>query len=375
MEKLANKKSVSSSKSHKASKNTQQEKSTLINQNYFSFEKRFVFVILMFLISYVLCLFVATKTIEKEKTNPITYTDMNQIKYKVYLKENELYKEKYLGMNRAYVANLIDNINIDYDYMFNIGKETNMDFTYKIIAELIIENSKGTNFVDEKYTLKESEMAKLNNGGTFAINENVVIDYGYYNRLANKFKTETGIDITGYLNIYLEVQKETDKSLNYKIHDITKSNIKIPLSERAIEINFDSNNNEITKQVIPTGKSKFNLRFLIYEIILFAISLISLVGMIKYAGLLMKPKKPYDKYVNKILKNYDRMIVETKTAIDISKYNIIEIRNFSELLDVRDNLKLPIIYYNIVKHEKGIFYIKNNLDIYSYVVKGIDLEK
>ena len=34
-----------------------------------------------------------------------------------------------------------------------------------------------------------------------------------------------------------------------------------------------------------------------------------------------------------------------------------------------------VVYYNITKHEKGIFYIKNNDDIYLLTIKNIDLEK
>ena len=111
------------------------------------------------------------------------------------------------------------------------------------------------------------------------------------------------------------------------------------------------------------------------ELVLFIISSIYLIKIIKYLTSLLTKKTPYDKYVNKILRDYDRLIVETQTQIDKTSLNVIEIHKFTELLDVRDNLKLPIIYNVIIKHEKGEFYIKNNSDIYLYVVKGIDLKK
>ena len=82
----------------------------------------------------------------------------------------------------------------------------------------------------------------------------------------------------------------------------------------------------------------------------------------------------YDKYVGKILKNYDRLIVESRTNINLKKYNTVNVKSFTELLDVRDNLKLPIIYFNIVKHEKGMFYIKDGNDIYVVVIKDCDLK-
>ena len=90
--------------------------------------------------------------------------------------------------------------------------------------------------------------------------------------------------------------------------------------------------------------------------------------------MMIKRTTLYDKYVNKLLKDYDRLIIEINTNIDFSKYNVIEVNRFNELLDVRDNIKMPINYYNITKHEKGIFYIRNNDDIYLLTLKNTDLK-
>lgn len=86
-------------------------------------------------------------------------------------------------------------------------------------------------------------------------------------------------------------------------------------------------------------------------------------------------KSPYDKYINKILNEYDRLIVETTTAPDIENKNIIRIDSFNELLDVRDNLSLPIKYYIITKHQKCNFYINHNDELYLLTIKAVDIEK
>ena len=336
---------------------------------------RVIINIIVFIALLAGCLLAATKTVERKKAIPITYTDTNKIDYKVYLKDNEFYKDEYLGMNRAYVANLIDHIDINYSYLFNIETITKMDFNYRIIAQLIIENSKGVSFVDEKYVVKDTISKNINNTGTFAINEHAVIDYSYYNYLANKFKIETGVDITSYLNVYLEVDKTTDESMNYKINDSNKANIKIPLSERALEISFDANNLESTKSITPAEEVIVNYQYLTLEITLFILSTIFVALIIKDLASLIKSKTAFDKYVNKLLKNYDRLIVETKTKFDMTNYNVTAVKSFTELLDVRDNLKLPIVYYNIIEHKKGIFYIKNNKDVFSLTVIGKDTNK
>ena len=50
-----------------------------------------------------------------------------------------------------------------------------------------------------------------------------------------------------------------------------------------------------------------------------------------------------------------------------------KIDSFEELLDVRDNLHLPIMYYDVIKHQKAIFYILHDSNIYIYTLKEIDL--
>lgn len=342
---------------------------------HINFGTRLFFNIVFFVVFICACFVFASKTVEREKVIPIGYTDTNEVLYKVYLKPNNFYKEKYLGMNRAYVASLIDYIDVDFNYSFNMDRLTNIDFNYKIIGNLIIENTNGTKYIDEVYILQDSKYKKLEDSGSLSILESVKLDYNQFNTIANEFKTATGVEMVSYLNVYLEVDKKSAEGLGYTINDSSKTNIQIPLSERAIEINLTTNSGSITKYTSPKGNVRFNPLYLAIEIILFLISCAFLVKVISHAVSLIKVKTPYDKYIAKILKNYDRVIVETKNDLDVSNCKIIDVRDFSELLDVRDNLRLPIVYNNIVNHEKGVFYIKNNNDIYRLVIKNVDLQK
>ena len=86
-------------------------------------------------------------------------------------------------------------------------------------------------------------------------------------------------------------------------------------------------------------------------------------------------KSYYDKYIEKVLNEYDRFIVETKTGPNLKESNVIKISNFEELLDLRENIKLPIMYYIITNHTKSYFYIKHNNDLYLLTIKAVDLEE
>ena len=75
-----------------------------------------------------------------------------------------------------------------------------------------------------------------------------------------------------------------------------------------------------------------------------------------------------------MLREYDRLIVETETKPSMEGKNIVKILKFQELLDVHDNLKLPIKYYVINEHKECYFYINHNEEIYLLTIKAIDLE-
>lgn len=66
--------------------------------------------------------------------------------------------------------------------------------------------------------------------------------------------------------------------------------------------------------------------------------------------------------------------METSTFPILENYNILKINNFNELIDVRDNLRLPIMYYEVVKHEKAHFYILHENNLYLYTLKNIDIK-
>ena len=72
------------------------------------------------------------------------------------------------------------------------------------------------------------------------------------------------------------------------------------------------------------------------------------------------------------MNEYDRMIVNVNKIPDLSKHDIYKVTSFDELIDVRDNLKIPISYVKISK-EKSCFYVKDKEILYIYYLKSIDL--
>ncbi len=353
--------------------NNEKALETKENKSYFSYNMRITIYVVLFLISFISCLVAAKYSFEYNDALEVDYSENQNIDYKVYLKENEFYEEEYLGKNMLYVASLIDRIDVNLNYDFKIAKEINLDYEYKIVGNLVIKDSNNQKtFFTKEYVLKEPNKGKINKD-EFNINENVEIDYGYYNSLANSFKTQFGVDTTSYLEVALVINKDSSKDI-VPINDTSNVMISIPLSEKAIDIKFQSQDASIIRKAVADKKLEFNSAVFIVEVVLLIISVILIKRIIELLSLLSTKKSKYDSYLEKILKEFDRLIVETTTGINENKSHVIYVHKFEELLDVRDTLKVPIMYYNIVKHQKCYFYVKNNNDVYLLKLKASDME-
>lgn len=339
---------------------------------------RVIFYIAFFIVFLIVGMNFVLKSFDVENEKVINYKEQSNLDYKVYLKKNNFYEEKYLGKDMVYIASLIDNIKLHLNYNFDIDEIYNIDFTYDVVGKIVISDENGKNSYFEKtYTLKDSKDLKMISNNHFNISDDIDINYNYYNNLANKFKAEYGINPTSNLIVYFRINKQDS---NYSENVIHKSNsimsITIPLSEKSVNIKM--NYKDINEKSEVVNKSDVFMKNIISFVIGVVATIIAIVFMIKSMRILKlsgKKKSAYDKYIKKLLREYDRLIVETATAPMLEEKRIIEIEKFSELLDVRDSIKQPIMYYIIQEHEKSYFYIDYEDKLYLNVTRKEDLEK
>ena len=107
--------------------------------------------------------------------------------------------------------------------------------------------------------------------------------------------------------------------------------------------------------------------------IIIMLSLVTMIKAMRNIGKLYKKKSAYRKYINKILKEYDRLIAESSTLLSFDNKEIININKFSELLDIHDNLQLPVMYYEAKENKTSYFYISHERIIYLFTINADDL--
>lgn len=367
-------------KEEKIKKENEQIENSIFDKlktTYIGYTGRVVIFLLLFFAALSVSLFLVGKSLTVSNEKIINYRENGSLDYKVYLKENEFYEDPYLGRDMLYVASLIKNINLDFNYQFMISENKNLDFSYSVVADLKITDQTEANvYYEKQFVLLDEKKAKVDNSMQHMLSEKVVIDYDYYNRIANDFKTSYGVDGVSNLTVYLKINKNVLEGNESSILNNSSSmSVKIPLSQKALSIKIDdtginTSNNIVTKKSVALT----NIISIVIAGILFIGAVASLLKTLELLSLLFPKKSNYDKQVEKILKEYDRLIVETPTVPDLTDKNIIKIKRFEELLDARDNLKLPIMYHNLTSHQKCYFYIRQEETIYLMVIKATDVD-
>ncbi len=78
----------------------------------------------------------------------------------------------------------------------------------------------------------------------------------------------------------------------------------------------------------------------------------------------IRKQSQYQKERNKILKEYGDIIIETKSPVTRSGLTITEVKSFKEMLDLEEELRIPIMFYENEEKEYGEFSLLHQKILY-----------
>lgn len=377
-----NQENENNNKINEVNNNDFESNTNVVNNNkiYLDYKMRLLLNVIGIIVFFILALVLFIVSISIKARSNVLYKQNSNLDYKVYLKQNDYFKETYLNKNMQYIASLIDNIDVDFNYNFSANQNINYKYTYYVNADVLVTDTQDESKIIYSKSNKMTEpktIANSNSNG-FSINEDVKVNYQEYNDIVKSFKSSYGISANSNLVLSLCIEIEDEKGNIIRSLDSSDTmKLTIPLTEQMVNIKMDykevnnSNNAKIYKDFSISNKTTF-----IISILSLIISIGFLIKLFIFIKKTTVKKTAYDVTLAKILREYDRVIVNSKKIVDLdNNSNIIDVNNFSELLDVRDNLEKPIIFSEIHKGQKSIFIVKTATETYRYVLKLADLEK
>ncbi len=321
-------------------------------------------------------LFIIYKSINKPDKNIsiilYSYLIKQDIDYKVNLYDNSYIDSNYLGRDETYISDLIKQIEIEYKYNYSGSKVVPLKYTYSVDAVINGEYSldeEESKVWTKKYNLIKPTTVDVNDKNTISINKPVNIDFKYYNNIVSQFRQELKLPINASLNVIftINVNGNLDKE---KINDTKTISLNIPLNQQAFKIteNYqDVYNKNITPKV--KKQEKFVYRKLICGILLMGISI--MLFIVLFREIFNIPKKNvYTTKLNKILKEYGDVIIEVLNPVNEENMDIVEVKNFNEMIDLEEELRVPIMFYEVVEYMEGEFTLVHNNILYKFILKN-----
>lgn len=309
----------------------------------------------------------------------INISEKGDINYTVCVRENDFYTDECLDSGMQYVASLINYIDINFNYELITDNKVDYKYNYKIESTINVfaKNDPSNIIYTDTEILLENESSILDKQ-LLTLKENVKINYSEYNEKIRKFKTEYGVSADS--NVIVKLYIYPIIKYNEFTDVINKGEVlvelTIPLTENQINIKATVQNINTTKDYKDETKN-INYTFLIIGVSILIITVIFIILIIIAIFVPLKRPTLYQKTVNKILREYDYIISETKTSIDTNKlnYQYIEVENFNELKDMALNTNKQILCLisreNKIPHETWFYIIdETSKIIYRYIINS-----
>lgn len=301
----------------------------------------------------------------------IKYSEDSSVDYRVYLKKNSFFEEPYLGKGKVYITSLIDYLDIYLKYSIVFDEAQTGNYKYGIKGVISADLQSGNdNYWQKEYILSEEKEVEFDNINVINVDERLSINYDKYNDLLMDFKKQFGLSINGYLRVYLYII--TDVYSDYTEVPLNKESIvslSIPLTKATIEVPIQINAPHDTAVLATHLVYSHDSKYLVYKIVGFILMGIATILIIACGLVFVKTKEMqyyYEKELKRILKTYDSIIVNVKKMPSISGLKIIEVSEFSELLDAHSEVRAPINFCNY--KDKAEFVLFNHSMAWRYVI-------
>ena len=285
----------------------------------------------------------------------------SNINYKVKIFKNDYIKQDYMEKGKTYITDLVDDIEIAFNYKLKDFKKFDSSYQYNVTYKAIVKhNSTGKElWNDEEIVIENKDI--LPNKNVIDITENTIIDFDKINDKIRQFKLDYNIPIDSILEINLNVIDKNSKKI------IASTGLTTNLNSEIIDITENEQNSLQPEVYVQEPKiSPFAIISIIVAIISLLCLILEIVKTIRYN---LSRKSYYEKAIYKILKNYGDIVAELVNPIDLSNLNVIDVKNFDQMLDVEEELRIPIMYYETIKSKEGEFVIVTNEIAYRYVLK------
>ena len=311
-----------------------------------------------------------------DKTRYVGYDDHGAVSYTVQILPNQYYEEEWLPQGQAYISALTDTVRADFSYDLAIleGEQATFTYAYDVTAQLIVaDRTNKTAIYDPTDVIREDVTATVS-GSNAKIREIVFFDFNSYRTQAEEFiATYDLTNAEGYalLTMFITVQGNGDGAspVTYQ------SQLKIPLTETTFRPELSTAAPTTGESVLACASAYNPGIFFALFIVFLVLACISAIVLVLFIYATRNHDITYTIKIKKIVGAYKCYIQRIMAPFDTASYQVVTLKTFTEMLDVRDTLGSPLLMYENEDHTATSFLVPTSMGLlYSFELRVGDYD-
>ncbi len=304
----------------------------------------------------------------------VSYKENGNVIYKAYLADNEFYSEEYLNGSHAYVASLVEKMTADFDYTLKMGAtDVNYKYSYKIEAQLEVKDKETQMAIyNPVYTLV-SQKTETASGAVLSVKDSVELDYNGYNQIAKNFlaayglkDTESTLAVRMYVDVLGESSAFAAENENRYVIELF-----VPLVKPTVTPYTATTVAEDEQKVLALNNNDTRA----YKNIMLALAAADALLLIVLAVFVVRTRDKHLDYavkVKRLVSAYKSYIQKINNSFDMSGYQVLHVDTFTELLEIRDTLQIPVLMYENEDMTCSQFFVAAENILYLYEIGVCD---
>ncbi len=299
-----------------------------------------------------------------------TYKSRGGIGYKVYLRPNIMFNQKYLEEGRYYIYKYIDYIDMEFEYDYTANSSAELEVEYIVTAYLQGLHGRDNEVLWSKEFPLISRRTQTEENSKLIINESVSVDPNDYSNVAESLYLDSEINAPVVLSVVFSIHTMAKTKYGILEDDISPTLI-IPVGNSVFKMEGEpliTGENKISEKVrseLPVNRVKV--------IILFC-NMLVLIVLLLFTGRIKEtpPLDIFKKQIASIFKEYSERLAGLEHTIPYQLSESITINSIEDMVKIADEVGQPIFYYMVDNsvERKIEFFVFDNMRTYYLVIFG-----
>ena len=309
---------------------------------------------------------------ELDKTLFVSYRETSSISYEVKLFENEYFEGEWQSPNQSYVSELTDKIKANFKYDMLVDEdEVPYHYTYTLETMLVVADKFSRVPIYRPVDVVQTPVSVATSGDD-GFDLSVMVDYAGYRAQATEFiKVYKLTDVDAYIDVTLYVHSAGNRADT--VAKTYTTTLKLPLLEETFRPETITSLPVSATQHLECESGIALPIFHVLTIVFLVLSVLGAAFLVAFIYLTRNDDINYAIRVKRLIASYKSFIQEMKMPFATEGYQIVYIKNFNEMLEVRETIGSPLLMYRNEDDTATTFVIPSSMGIiYWYEIRVED---